>query len=130
VRAAIEALRAMPGVHNAYDARDAERLRASSDPVERAVGESIPRRATYELGDVFVVPSEYSLVDERLPRGFGTSHGTPWPYDTDVPVIVSGPGVAHATVTEIQPQRRVAATIAGLLRVRSPNGEQSLLPAR
>lgn len=130
VRAAIEALRAMPGVYNAYDARDAERLRASSDPVERSVGESIPRRATYELGDVFVVPSEYSLVDERLPRGYGTSHGTPWPYDTDVPVIVSGPGVVHATVSEIQPQRRVAATIAALLRVSAPNGEQSLVSVR
>ncbi|MFO0562507.1 MAG: alkaline phosphatase family protein [Polyangiales bacterium] len=127
VRAAIEALRAMPGVYNAYDARDAERLRASSDPVERAVGESIPRRATYELGDVFVVPAEYSLVDERLPRGYGTSHGTPWPYDTDVPVIVSGPGVGHATVTDVQSQRRVAATIAALLRVSAPNGEQSLV---
>lgn len=127
VRASIDVLCAMPGVHRAYDVRDAERLRASSDPVERAVGESIPRRATYELGDVFVVPAAYSVVDERLPRGYGTSHGTPWPYDTDVPVIVSGPGIAHATVTEVQSQRRVAATIAALLRVDAPNGAQSLV---
>lgn len=130
VRAAIAVLRATPGVHNAYDTRDADRLRASSDPIERAVGESIPRRATYELGDVFVVPAVNSLVDERMPRGHGTSHGSPWPYDTDVPVIVSGPGVAHETITDVQSQRRVAATIAALLRVSSPNGERSLVRSR
>jgi arylsulfatase A-like enzyme len=127
VAAAIEALRAMPGVHAAYDVREADRLRGSNDPIERAVGESIPRRATYELGDIFVVPAERSLVDERMPRGFGTSHGSPWEYDTDVPVIVRGPGVPRAARDEVVSMRRVAATIAALLRVTAPNGEQSLV---
>lgn len=128
VAAAIEALRATPGVHAAYDVREADRLRSSSDPIERSVGESIPRRATYELGDIFVVPAERSLVDERMPRGFGTSHGSPWEYDTDVPVIVRGPGVPRAERDEVVPMRRVAATIAALLRVTAPNGEESLVP--
>lgn len=130
VRAAIEALRAMPGVHAAYDTRDAERLRHSSDRIERMVGESIPRAATYELGDVFVVPAENSLVDERMPRGSGTSHGSPWAYDTDVPVIVAGPGVPHEEIADVQSQRRVASTIAALLRVHSPNDESSLVTVR
>jgi hypothetical protein len=122
VSAAIAALRTVPGVFAAYDVRDAERLRQSSDPVERAVGMSIPARSTYELGDVFVVPAERSLVDERMPRGHGTSHGSPWAYDTEVPVIVSGPGVRHLETREVLPQDRVAATIAALLRVSAPQG--------
>ncbi len=127
VAAAIAALRATPGVHAAFDVREADRLRASSDPIERSAGESIPRRATYELGDIFVVPAERSLVDERMPRGHGTSHGSPWEYDTDVPVIVSGAGVPHGTLDEVVSMRRVAPTIAALLGVTAPNGEASLV---
>lgn len=127
VTAAIAALRATPGVHAAFDVREADRLRSSSDPIERSVGESIPRRATYELGDIFVVPAERSLVDERMPRGHGTSHGSPWEYDTDVPVIVSGGGAPHETVEEIVSMQRVAPTIAHLLGVSTPTGGVSLL---
>lgn len=107
-------LRALPGVYGAWDVRDAERLRASDDAIEHAVGLSIDPEPR---GDVFVAPAEHSLVDEEVPRGFGTSHGTPWDYDTHVPVIFAGPHVEHLETRNEVAQSRVAATIAELLGV-------------
>lgn len=122
VQAAIAAARTMPGVYAGFDTREAPRMRVSAEPIERAVGLSIPDRAAYWLGDVYIVPAQRSIVDERMPRGHGTSHGSPWAYDTEVPVIVSGPGVPHGAHAEVLEQSHVAATIAALLGVPAPRG--------
>lgn len=125
VQRVLRAVRQIPGVYGAYDARDAEQLRASRDRVERAVGWSIPSHASYQLGDVFIVPSENSLVDERMPAGSGTSHGSPWTYDIEVPVLMSGPAVTHVESTEAMEQNRVAASIATMLQINAPTGAPS-----
>ena len=41
-------------------------------------------------GDVFAIPKAGTLVGDYLE---GTSHGTPHPYDTHVPVLAFGAGV-------------------------------------
>jgi arylsulfatase A-like enzyme len=122
VQRVIRALHQIPGVYGAFDVQNAEQLRASRDRVERAVGWSIPSRASYPLGDVFVVPSEGSLVDERMPQGSGTSHGSPWTYDIEVPVLMSGPAVQRGQRPDALEQTRVAATICALLRIDPPHG--------
>jgi predicted AlkP superfamily pyrophosphatase or phosphodiesterase len=114
VAAVREALRTMDGVHATFDVRDAERLRASADPLERAVGLGIPATPP---GELFVVPAEYSVIDEEVPAGAGTSHGSPWDYDIYVPVVFAGPGVAHGETREVADEGRVAPTIAGLLGI-------------
>lgn len=111
-------LRARPGVDRVLDTRDAAALRASGDPVDALVGRSIPSPAP---GDLYVVPSEWSVAEEELESASGTSHGSPWIYDREVPVLFSGPGVAHALHDEPGlAQARTATTIAHLLGVSAP----------
>jgi len=50
----------------------------------------------------------------------GTTHGSPYSYDTDVPVFVLGPGVTPAQHLEPFDQLRVASTLAALLHVTPP----------
>ena len=127
VAAIVEHLRSRPGIARVIDTRDAEALRASADPIEVLIGCSI---GTPPFGELYVVPSEWSVAEEELASDAGTSHGSPWDYDRQVPVLFSGPGVAHGEVDEDAiAQARVATTIAHLLGVAAPaEADPSALP--
>ncbi|MFW5920811.1 MAG: alkaline phosphatase family protein [Polyangiales bacterium] len=119
VAAATEFLERREGIERALDAADAAALRESDDPVRRLAGFSIPDDAP---GDLFVVPARGWVVDEGMPRGYGTSHGTPWEYDREVPVLLWGPGVEPLETDEALEQSRVAATLSALLGIEPPEG--------
>jgi hypothetical protein len=111
-------LAARPGVARVIDVRRGAALRASADPIERLIGQSI---SDTPPGELYVVPSEWSVAEEELPAEAGTSHGSPYDYDRQVPVIFSGPGVTHGeTTTDGIEQARVASTIARLLGIEAP----------
>jgi arylsulfatase A-like enzyme len=123
VRAAIEELEKLPAVYAAFDVRalarapagdfrDAERAR-----VARAAAASIPEGVA---GEVYVVLAENSVIDPNMPGDAGTNHGSPWRYDTDVPVLFFGPGITTHTESEPVEQSRVAATLARLLEIPPP----------
>jgi arylsulfatase A-like enzyme len=69
-------------------------------------------------GDLFVIPEAYYIFGNPP----GTSHGTPFNYDTHVPVIFMGPGIkageyyGHVAVNDIAP------TLAALLGIEEPSG--------
>jgi predicted AlkP superfamily pyrophosphatase or phosphodiesterase len=56
----------------------------------------------------------------------GTSHGSANPDDTDVPVIVAGPGIAPRVVDELVSALQVAPTLAKLLGVPPPAAATAL----
>jgi hypothetical protein len=118
VAAAVEWLSARPEIALAVDTRTAPAGRTSDDDVRRAIGLSVPDDAE---GDVFVVPAENVVIDEAMPVGSGTSHGTPWAYDRSVPAVFFGPRVAHLESDTALPQAHVASTIAALLGVEPPS---------
>jgi hypothetical protein len=65
-----------------------------------------------------VVPAPSYVVIEDEPRDRGTSHGSPWQDDREVPVLFYGPGVAAGEMIEGPlAQERVAATLAALLGI-------------
>lgn len=47
-------------------------------------------------GDIYVVQEPYWFLYEKGP--IGVMHGSPWGYDTFVPIIFSGPGIAANTI--------------------------------
>lgn len=110
INAMIAKLQSLPEVHAGYDVREATDWQA----VALAIADT-------NLGDVFIVPARGSVVDEGFQRGKGTSHGSPWPYDRQVPVLFAGPGVANTSSTEPLAQNRVAATLCRLLGVTPPS---------
>jgi hypothetical protein len=117
VRAIEEELGATEGVHLAIDVARTRGWAESADPFERSVGLSI---AAGSPGDIYVVPASGWVFDEELPRGAGTNHGTPWPFDTEVPVVLWGTGVAEHRESGPFGQERVAASLAALLGVPAP----------
>jgi predicted AlkP superfamily pyrophosphatase or phosphodiesterase len=89
--------------------------------VARAVRRSFqPDRS----GDLHVVPKpgwQIAYEGER-PAPFVTGHGTPWNFDTFVPLVISGPGVPHVEVSRRVETVDVAPTVAALLGVERPAG--------
>lgn len=71
-----------------------------------------PRRC----GDVALVTRPYSIVYGTT----GTTHGSPHPYDTHVPLLVYGPGVKPGVRGEPVPPQSAAAILAHALGIKAP----------
>ena len=109
------------GVAAVYRVRDIIGREPSTE-LETLVRASVTDDAA---GDLFVVPSEWSVVDPSHPGGTGTSHGSPWSYDRFVPVLFWGPGVTpHAEKGEV-PVLAVAPTLSALLGIEPSAGASS-----
>jgi arylsulfatase A-like enzyme len=67
--------------------------------------------------DLFVIFKPYWLFGKE-----GTSHGSPWDYDTHVPLLFFGAGIQPGTYTERVGISDVAPTLAALLHVETPSG--------
>lgn len=116
-RAAIavaDAVRAIPGIAGAY----AWRVAPPEGPHADAVRASLdPERS----GDVYVLRGEGALYDYPGSEGRGTSHGTPFSEDTDVPFLAWGVGIQAGAGDRVD-VRQVAPTVARLLGVPAPDG--------
>jgi hypothetical protein len=79
-------------------------------------------------GDVIVILQPQWLAGSA-PTGTGASHGTPFTYDTQVPLLISGAGVKQGIYTEPVAPSRLAPSLAFLLGVARPSGaESAILP--
>ena len=89
-------------------------LEALPSALQKAVALSVPDDAKERL---YVVVERWFFVDPDVARGSGTSHGSPWEYDREVPLIAWGPGVTRSASAEPVAHGRVAESIARLLGV-------------
>jgi predicted AlkP superfamily pyrophosphatase or phosphodiesterase len=110
----------LPGVAAAFTRGDIQGGKLPDTLVARAVTRSFhPERS----GDIHVVSKPGWQISYELPTSnqFATSHGTPWDYDTFVPLIFAGPRVPHAVVNHYVDATDVAPTIAALLGIPPPS---------
>ena len=49
-------------------------------------------------------------------------HGSPWKYDTYVPIFFAGNGVSAQTINRLVGPHDIAATIAAYLEIKPPSG--------
>lgn len=123
---------------SAVDPRDIDRLivRAMSDregiaialpkiPLTEQRGDFVeaPIRNNFHparSGDVYVVQSPYSFLLD--PGAVAVMHGSPWRYDTHVPVIFSGKDITPRKVDRRISTTDVAVTLADLFGATQPSG--------
>jgi hypothetical protein len=72
-------------------------------------------------GDVFLVPEPFCFFGSEE-YTTATTHGTPYAYDTHVPVILTGRGIRPGTYWVEASPSDIAPTLAALLGVTPPNG--------
>jgi hypothetical protein len=77
-------------------------------------------------GDVLVVMKPYHFFS--VPK-VGTNHGSPYPYDTHVPLLVFGPGIIGGERKDAVTPQAIAAILARALGVLSPARAEAAVPA-
>jgi predicted AlkP superfamily pyrophosphatase or phosphodiesterase len=87
---------------------------AGSDMIARAAVNGFNQ---IRSGDIFVVQEPYYLFGNN-----GTSHSTPWGYDTHVPVIFYGAGVKPGSYTREIAVNDIAPTLSAVLGIEPPSG--------
>jgi len=73
-------------------------------------------------GDIHLVTAPGWQIAYEGPGAarYATGHGSPWPYDTFVPLVIAGPGVPSTTVARRVETIDIAPTIAALVGVPAP----------
>jgi predicted AlkP superfamily pyrophosphatase or phosphodiesterase len=74
-------------------------------------------------GDVFLIPQAFAVVTNSMT---GTSHGTPWNYDAQVPLVFWGQAFKPGTYTTPAQPIDLASTLAAALGVTQPSDAQGL----
>ncbi|WP_108838632.1 alkaline phosphatase family protein [Tateyamaria sp. Alg231-49] len=77
-------------------------------------------------GDIYVVFEPHWFVAEFDGLTVASAHGSPWTYDSYVPIIFAGPGIAADRVDRRVETIDVAATIASIMRTKPPSGAVGL----
>jgi hypothetical protein len=122
---AAEAMK-IPGIYYALTRSDLIEGRYADAPLQRQIRNSFhPVRS----GHVHLVPDQgWFLHSTREAEQLGLKgdlaaiHGSPWTYDTYVPILVAGPGVPHQKVHRRVSPYDIAPTIAAYLGVKPPTG--------
>lgn len=69
--------------------------------------------------DIFIHYKEYTLVSSSTS---GTTHGSPYSYDTNVPIIVYGKGLRHEMRADSVTTLSIAPTLGDLLNLKNKQG--------
>ena len=74
-------------------------------------------------GDVYLVPEQQWLIGAgNAAEVLSSLHGSPWSYDTHVPILLAGPGVRPGDFYREVAPGDIAATLAALLGIKPPTG--------
>jgi predicted AlkP superfamily pyrophosphatase or phosphodiesterase len=114
LRAAVTAAEALPGIARVLtsDEVSGEAARASHDSWIRAAALGYyPGRS----GDLLLIPKENWMLTAS-----GTTHGSPYPYDQRVPVLLYGAGIKPGVHEEPASPADLAATVASIVGVHLP----------
>ena len=75
-------------------------------------------------GSVLFITKPFYFNGTYGDRDTGSTHGTPYEYDTHVPLILAGPGVQHGTFSRSVDIADLAPTLAQLLGIDAPAGNE------
>jgi predicted AlkP superfamily pyrophosphatase or phosphodiesterase len=114
VETAAQVVRKLPYIFRVYTSTQLEHENLASDPIGNLVQRGFYRDRS---GDLFMVQKPYWIASKD-----GTTHGTPFSYDTHVPVIFYGRGIHAGRYDENIRVADVAPTLAALLGVNEPSG--------
>lgn len=106
-----QAVATVPGVYRVFE--------KGGDFAEDAVSQRVAASMHHERsGDLYVVPQPYTLFLQN--ESLAATHGSPWNYDTHVPLAFSGAGISAGRSSRWVDVRSLAPTVAALAGVPAP----------
>jgi arylsulfatase A-like enzyme len=118
-RAVADELEKFPGVAAAIASVDLREGRITETRLHRAVLNNFhPKRS----GDIYVVFEPHHFINDFDGLAVASTHGSPWAYDTHVPIFFAGYGMPSRKIYRKVWTVDVAATLSTLLGMRLPSG--------
>ena len=118
-RAVAEELERLPGIAHAIASSD---LRAGAVPRGKIQDAVLANFHPDRSGDIYIVFEPHWFIADFDGLHVASAHGSPWSYDTHVPIIIAGPGIAPGRVARRVETVDVAPTIAAYLGTKPPSG--------
>jgi predicted AlkP superfamily pyrophosphatase or phosphodiesterase len=73
-------------------------------------------------GDIYVVFDPQRFINDFDGLTVACTHGSPWSYDTFVPIMFAGPGIPAGSVERTVHTVQIAPTLSRLLNIQPPSG--------
>ena len=73
-------------------------------------------------GDIYIVTEPYWYINDFDGLEVASTHGSPWKYDTHVPIIFAGNGLKHQNIFRNVETVDVALTLSNYLKIKVPSG--------
>jgi hypothetical protein len=116
VREAANVIRGMPNVFRVYTREQLMSGLSMADQVGQRVAHGyFPRRGA----DLYILLDPYYIFGMSA-----TTHGTPFGYDTHVPLIMMGPGIKAGNYYAGVAMNDVAPTLSAILGIETPSGAE------
>ena len=99
-------------------------LRTGNLPDTRLMKTVLRNYSPSRSGDIFVVHAPHCFINDFDGIAVASTHGSPWRYDTYVPVIFAGCGIQPQKVYREINTVAVAPTLSALVGTKPPSGSR------
>ena len=118
-RAVAQELQQLPGIAFAVSSSALRRGQVADTSISKSVLRNFhPDRS----GDIYVVFEPHWFIGDLDGLSVAAAHGSPWSYDSHVPLIFAGPGIQAKTVVRRVETVDIAPTITTYLGTKLPSG--------
>jgi len=117
--AVIEELSKFPGVSLAVSSTALRRGNLPNTALYRSVVNNFNSKRS---GDIFIVFEPNWFINDFDGLTVAATHGSPWRYDTYVPIVFAGAGLAATTVDRKVLTVDIAPTLSAYLGIKAPSG--------
>ena len=117
--AVIEELSKFPGISLAVSSAALRRGNLPDTHLYRSVVKNFNSKRS---GDIFIVFEPNWFINDFDGLTVAATHGSPWRYDTYVPIVFAGAGLAATTVDRKVQTIDIAPTLSAYLGIKAPSG--------
>jgi predicted AlkP superfamily pyrophosphatase or phosphodiesterase len=118
-RAVAEELEKLPGIAYAVSASALRKGEIARGKVQDAILANFHQDRS---GDIYIVFEPHWFIADFDGLHVASAHGSPWTYDSHVPIIVAGPGIETGRIFRRVETVDLAPTIAAYLGTKMPSG--------
>lgn len=111
----------MPGIAMAISSEDLRSGNVAKTPVSDAV---LANFHAARSGDIYIVFEPHWFIGDLDGLTVAGAHGSPWTYDTHVPIVLAGPGIGPGTIYRRVETVDIAPTVSAYLGIKAPSGSR------
>lgn len=109
----------IPGISLALSSSELQNNQVEDSPLTRAVLHNFNHKRS---GDIYIVFTPDVFINDFDGLIVSSTHGSPWRYDTHVPVIFAGNGLKAAQFSEPITPYDIAPTLSAIVGAKYPSG--------